>query len=168
MSELFEGVLCLCTPTEFEEAVRVATAAAGPRARRPRTKVRAVAPRLSAVYAANPRPEGSFAKEMASLAAELSLPLGKALFVLYDNRVGVRLSAMFADGDLVAEYDAEDEIFVPLDENGEPQLLGPRLKPAELDPEQEYDTVMNAVQRGLKDLGEPGAWPLVRELISGQ
>jgi hypothetical protein len=168
VSEIFEGILCAVEPRDLEAIVARLVSAGSPNARRLRIRVRELGPQLSAAFVTNPRAQGSYLAQVADVASELSRLLGKALLVAYDTRVGVRLSALFSEGDAEAEYGEEDELFVPLREDGTPDAGGRRFHPEELDPSGEYETILNAVQMGLQQFGHPEAWAALRDLISAQ
>jgi hypothetical protein len=89
------------------------------------------------------------------VACRLSWGLGKALLVLYDDRCGLRFSALYEKGDLASEFGPSDEIWVALDERGEPDLDGERYRWEEIedDEEGEYETIINSIDAGLEALG---------------
>lgn len=167
MSEVFEGILCAAQPDRLGAMVVDLSPAGAPRGRSPAYRTRELTPLLSAAFVTNPRAQGSFLEETAHTASVLSRALGKALLVAYDTRVSCRV-AVLAEGEVAAEFGEEDELFVPLREDGTPNNEGLRLRFEELDPTGEYETVVNAVQLGLQHFGHPEAWAALRELISAQ
>jgi hypothetical protein len=158
MSTVFQSVICAANPqdvTAVSELWRSAQIA-----------VAQCAPALSAVFATGPRDDTSFFNIADSLAQQLSLRFGHALIVVFDDRTGTRVSSLFRDGTADAEFGEEDELWVPLDANGHAMSNGPRLTPAQLDPDQEYETATNAIQLGLAAIGHADAWPEFRRFMS--
>lgn len=78
--------------------------------------------------------------------------LDAALAVFYDNRVGVRTTAL-VDERGIREFGEADELWVPLDEDGEPMRDAQRLRSHELEPEGEYDCITSTLDMGLEQLG---------------
>ena len=83
----------------------------------------------------------------------------------YDNQVGARWSALYENGKLTTEFTAAAEVYVELDEDGNPALSGPRCHADDLVDGVEYETVENAIQRGLASLGR-GSWTTLKRVIS--
>lgn len=94
----------------------------------------------------------AFDDQFVQFAATLSASYEGALLVRYDNRVGERASFVFRDQELIASYTTEDELFVELDEEGEPLLDGPRYSEPEVErleeEDREFEVVVNAIQLG--------------------
>ena len=61
-------------------------------------------------------------------------------------------------------FEEADEVYVLLDEDGEPLVDGERLKLAGMDSDQEYDTIENAIELGLQSLGS-GDWEKLLSFI---
>jgi len=99
--------------------------------------------------------------EVTAFAATISHQM-PALFIIYDDRTSTRISARYDGGILVRTFGPEDERFVPLLPDGEPGE-GPVLTASQLDPEAEYETVVNAIELGLRDLGWEVNW---RDLLA--
>jgi hypothetical protein len=57
----------------------------------------------------------------------------------------------------VRAFGEADELFVPLDEEGEPIVFAEPLLAEELSEDLEYETIANAIQLGLGAMGA-GAW----------
>ena len=89
------------------------------------------------------------------IAITLSQRLGTALLVLYDNRCGSRFAALYARGIHVREFGESDELWVALDEEGEPLVSGRRFRWGDIkdDHDGEYDCIRNAIDAGLEALG---------------
>lgn len=92
-----------------------------------------------------------------SLAAELSKAVSAALAVFYDNSSGVRMAAAFRNGTLSAEFGETDEWWTPLDEDGEPRRDVPPVLATDMEADQEYDCVRDAIEAGLAALEAPAA-----------
>ena len=88
-----------------------------------------------------------------AIARHLSGSCGNALAVLYDDRTGLRASKLFRDGKLVREFGELDEQWVRLGEDGYPDANGTVLSADELDPDDEYECIQDAISLGLADLG---------------
>lgn len=117
----------------------------------------AVAEDVWAVYVRAGRDVPFDLPEDEKIARTLSGRLGKALLVLYDDRCGLRHSALYEAGDMVRTFGEEDEIWVALDEQGQPDLDGARYRWEEIrdDVDGEYETLVNAIDAGLKAFGVP-------------
>jgi len=102
---------------------------------------------------------------MDDLARELSQLLGRALVVRFDSRIGHRSSALFEHGSLSRAFGEQEELFVPLDERGEPTAGAAPVRRWERDPDAEYETSKNAIQLGLEALGA-GEWEQLFEVIT--
>jgi len=108
-----------------------------------------------------------FSEHIDQLAVELSMELGKALVVRYDDRVGLRWAGLYEGGEAVREFGEDDELWVPLGEDGEPVVDGLQLKYSELDPDEEYATSVNAIEAGLLAFGR-GSWQDLAPIIRGE
>ena len=83
-------------------------------------------------------------------AARLSQGDCPVLAVVYDDRVGYRESWFFQGGTLQRSFDECDELWVPVDDHGEPQIGATPLRLPLLDPEKEYDCRKNAIDLGIE------------------
>lgn len=119
---------------------------------------------LSILYRNDAREVAEFSNTTNWLAEKLSRPLAQTLLVRYDSRIGHRSSVLYVNGALKREFGMKDELFVPLNEDGEPILTAPRLRFTELNPEEEYETIENAIQLGLTELGD-GNWSDIKKWI---
>ena len=160
MSEIFEGVLLSRPLAEVQETLRRdslgLTLASEPLGSG------------SVVYRTGRRSEAQFTAEVDRLGMLLTREGGKALVVRYDSRVGHRSSKYIVDGTIVKDLGEEDEIFVLLDDDGEPIVDGRRFAFEELDdlgPDEEVETTQNAIQLGLK-LVDVAEWRELKDLIS--
>jgi hypothetical protein len=149
MSEVFEGVLLASPFNEVQQAVGTLPSSLSPKVER--------LDDLSIVSRNDQGGRPQFSPEAERIAADLSNIVGKALVVRYDSRIGHRSSELFVNGNMERAFDEADELWVLLDEEGEPLLDGERFKLADLDPDQEYEAIANAIELGLQSLGS-GDW----------
>lgn len=70
----------------------------------------------------------------------------------YDDRIGLRESIVVLEGRRVA-FGEQDELWVPIDEDGRPLKLAQPLLSTELEDEEEYATIKDAIQLGLDQFG---------------
>jgi hypothetical protein len=100
--------------------------------------------------------------ELQIIAAMLSDRCSGVLVIQIDTRVGHRYCVYFRDGDPVEAFGVDRELYVPLDDRGEPDWNAPKVAYADLDPDPkaEYATAVHAIDLGLKRLGT-GTWPAV-------
>ncbi|MDX2239048.1 MAG: hypothetical protein NW224_00010 [Leptolyngbyaceae cyanobacterium bins.302] len=97
-----------------------------------------------------------FLEEMEYVASQVSISTSStSLLIRYDGRVSYRSLILFENGVLSQVFDEFDEIWVRLDENGEPNIGGGRFsnKDVESDNENEYEILTNAIELGLNILG---------------
>lgn len=106
----------------------------------------------------------SFTNVVESIASVLSIQVGEAVLVRFDSRVGHRSSAVFINGEKIEEYGPEDELYVALDDEGDPVSDSELLRLSELQSDEEYETAVNAIERGLNRIGF--SWARLREMIS--
>jgi len=88
-----------------------------------------------------------------SLACEISRTLKSALAVFYDNRCDINFATAYRDGSQHRSFNEQDEIWVPLDDGGEPIVDGPQLTLSELNDDDEFDCIRSAIDCGLAHLG---------------
>ena len=86
-------------------------------------------------------------------AARLTRDTGKALAVVYDDRLGYRESWLFESGMLQQSFSESDEQWVPTDDHGEPVVGAVSLNLGQLDPEVEYECSKNAIDLGIEAMG---------------
>jgi hypothetical protein len=106
-----------------------------------------------AIYRTASRQAAFAAKELEEVAQEISTAVGACLAVFYDNRTGLRESALFRRGECKQRFTEADELWVLLDERGEPMLDGEKFPATSLDDDEEYDCVFTAIDAGLHALG---------------
>ena len=104
--------------------------------------------------------------ELEIVAAMLSSRCSGVLVLQIDTRVGHRYCVYYSDGDPVEAFGVEREMYVPLDERGQPDWGAPRVAYADLDPDPkaEYATAVHAIDLGLQRLGT-GTWQDVLRCI---
>jgi hypothetical protein len=159
MSTIFEGILCPAKPEQVQQALLDTEI--------PWNLALSDLPSdLTAVVREDPRSALVFAEAFDGLAEFLSDRLGTSLVIRHDDRIGHRSSKLYRNGELVQAFGEDDELYVLLDEEGEPISDGERFSLRELDPDEEYETVKNAIQLGLDGLGR-GDWNSVFSLIVG-
>ncbi len=158
MSEVFEGVVI---PLRVGEP---STTIEGIVSDLPLTTMR-VTPDAVVLFRTDPRVAAAFSPGIDELAAEASMAVGHALAVRYDSRIGHRSAVLFRDGQSVRRFGEDDELFVPLDDDGEPIRTASPLGLGELDSNLEYETISNAIQQGLDALGV-GAWRQLFQIIT--
>jgi hypothetical protein len=95
-------------------------------------------------------------QEVNRLAAEMSARVGIALAAHYDDRCGVKAASLFREGAFVREFGEADEVWAPVDEQGEPNLDGPRYPGNALPADEECDCIRQAIDAGLQSAGFNG------------
>ena len=103
-----------------------------------------------------------------TFALALSKQFGEALLIRWDDRIGLRASSVYRDGQLLREFTAEDELWAAVDDDGNPIADGQRYTEAELDAlddDEEYGTVVNALELGCEH-SNVCSWQDLRKFIS--
>ena len=100
------------------------------------------------------------------LALDASRLFDRALFIVYNDQTGDRYSEYMENGRSVAEFGAQNELYVPLNEKGEPETEHRPLQHRELVKDVEYETIRNAIQLGLEGIGSPDLWENIRRLAA--
>ena len=152
MSEIFEGVLYLTDAEAKHDGVSDLSAFC----------TVTLQPGVHVIYRCDARQEARFSSAVDTLAANISTQYGRALLVRFDSRIGHRSSVLYVGGGLSSTFGETDELYVPLDDQGLPKIEVEPLHVDQLDPDQEYETVQNAIQRGLDALGDAQWEPLFR------
>ncbi|MGB3641328.1 MAG: hypothetical protein WBA39_27690 [Rivularia sp. (in: cyanobacteria)] len=159
MSYAFEGVLCV---VPFENIQSISSQISTPF----KLKINKINDCLSCLSRVR---DWVFSSEMEYVASQISIIFSKAILVRYDDRVGYRESILFQEGLPLKTFDLADEIWVMLDENGEPIVNGLkfRIEQIEDDDDEEYETICNAIQLGLESLGiNIDVWKEVHSFIT--
>ena len=93
------------------------------------------------------------AQEMEDLADELTLELGSAVAVHYDDQVGLRAAMLSREGEPVRYFGEPDEVWVPYGEDGEPRPEGPRYPGNAVPDYVECDCIWNGIDAALEAAG---------------
>lgn len=147
MSELCEGVVCKVSRQQLEQACTKAAPGL------PFTLFELL-PGVSIVDRQDSR---KFSFLMEGLAAELSRSFGQSLLVRYDSCQGYRASIHYGGGAATNQFGPHDELYVPVDDSGNPITEAKRVRLCDLSPHEEYETIENAIQMGFSLLGA-GDW----------
>lgn len=114
-------------------------------------------PLLIAVCGKNNRSSFFETIESQHIASNLSKIFEKALLICYDNRTSFREAVLFKNGLKVQEFDSKDEIYVLLDENGEPLKKDQTFSHKEIEinsnVENEYECIVTAIDVALSAFG---------------
>jgi hypothetical protein len=102
------------------------------------------------------------AQEMADLADELTLELGTAVAVHYDDQVGLHAAMVSRDGEPIRYFGEPDEVWVPY-RNGELCTDGPRYAGNAVPDDIECDCIWNGIDAALEAAGFR-KWITAREL----
>ena len=94
------------------------------------------------------------------LAASLSVSFGTTLSVHYDDRRDIRVACLFQDGAVVRGSDHADEVWAPLDDDGNPRDDGPRYPGDQLPRDEECDCIRQAIDVGIEATGFRGSMTL--------
>jgi hypothetical protein len=110
----------------------------------------------------------AFVAEMEKLASFISSNFNKALLLRWDGRVGYRSASLYINGEAIKFFTEADEIWVLLDDEGNPLLNGEKFRVSELDPnpETEYATIVNAFQLGISEFGIVNWEELFDQIVS--
>jgi hypothetical protein len=93
----------------------------------------------------------------------LSAHAHTAVAFAYNDQIGLREAVLFTDGRTVREFGAEDELWVPLGEDGKPAPNVLPLSIGQLVPGEEYETSHNAIDLAFMAAGF--AEPTCAEII---
>jgi hypothetical protein len=153
VSEVFEGIVVSRQPTEIGPIESKLPLRSEP------------LQNATIIYRSDSRSAAAFAPEIERLAEQLAERLGAATVVRYDSRIGHRSSIAFRRGQPPQSYGPEHELFVPLDDEGEPRSDVEPVTFKERDPSEEYETATNAIEHGLRVIGGP-EWSNLRRFIA--
>jgi hypothetical protein len=103
-------------------------------------------------------------QEVEDLADELSLELGPAVAVHYNDQVGVKVAMLSQEGEPVRYFGEQDEVWVPYGEDGKLVTDGPRYPGDALPEDIECDCIRNGIDAALEATGFQG-WITARELV---
>ena len=163
MSTIFEGVLCVIP---FDKIQSISSQISS----QLKLKTEKINDDLSCLSRIEEdRINWIFSPEMEYVASQVSVLFYQAILVRYDDRVGYRESIIFQEGYPIKSFNSADEIWVMIDENGEPIDNGEKftIEQIEDDDDEEYETIYNAIQLGLELLGiNANAWREVHSFIT--
>lgn len=108
----------------------------------------------------------SFSPNSEMVAKSLSLGFQKSLLFQYDSRVGYRASELFIDGEIKNIFGVEDELYMILDDDGEPDKNRGIIHYSEMLENEEYETSKNAIDIGLEHISSNLNWNVLREFIN--
>ena len=145
MSEQYEAVVVVSTQSALSQSV-ITLGINTP------LETCKLSPHVYAFYPAQPRRTIDDAL-MPHIAREISKRVGQAVAVIYDNQIGLRSAYLYENGAFIRDYGEDDELWVLLDEDGEPQANGPTFHIHELVNNQEYDCLVSAIDMGLRAIG---------------
>ena len=96
-----------------------------------------------------------FDDAVCDLAAELSKQCGSTMVVRWDDRIGLRESRVYRDGELSKRFSVDDELYVKLDDDGMPLEEGQIFTESELDEheDEEFEVYENALELGCEVAG---------------
>src|SRR5262245_21055913 len=134
MSELFEAVITKVTSVIAHETFSALSSPLHLRLIR-------LSDDLCAIYRVATRSDLFVEASMDKVAAQVSKSCGAALAIFYDNRGGVNCSHLFRAGVLNASFGERDEVWVRLDDEGEPIMDGQRFSVDQLSDDEEYDCI---------------------------
>jgi hypothetical protein len=104
------------------------------------------------------------AQEMEDLADELSLQLGTAVAVHYDDQVGVAAAMLSQAGEPIRYFGEQDEIWVPYGEGSKLVLDGPQYPGDAIPEDVECDCIRSGIDVALEAAGFQD-WITARDLV---
>jgi hypothetical protein len=139
MSEVFEGVITRAPANAVCSTLELALVSLA-------LRISELSGLASVVYRNDSRQSSTFAEEMDRLAKTLSDKLSKAVLVRYDSRIGHRSATLYVKGALNQRFGRDDELFVPLDNAGNPMMSSSPIHFLEFVEGEEYETIQNAIE----------------------
>ena len=109
-------------------------------------------------------PRARATKSLECIAILVSRVVGESLLILYDSRIGERAARHYRQGSLVRAFSEQDEIYVELDDVGEPISNGAKYVLSELRADGEYETVCNAIELALAET-KWISWPNLKNAL---
>jgi|GEM_PF-5973539 len=92
------------------------------------------------------------------IAGQLSVRVGRAVALFYDNSCGIRAGILYTGGRRGRVFGDDDAWWVPCSEDGRFVRDGIRLRANELRPDVEYDCVFSAIDAGLEAVEARPPW----------
>lgn len=148
MSDVFEGVVV------FTDEAAISRSFAELRSHLALRLTR-LAPSILGVYRSDyPNGRPFDIPEQERIAQRLSEEFDRALLVFYDDRCDACGAALYSGGRLTREFGEPDEVWVELDDDGTPNLEGPRYSGDALpDDFDDGDCIRTAIDAGLDAAG---------------
>ncbi len=146
MSEMFEGIVFQSTEQTAKEAF----------ASLPSTLALRLVPlgaNIHGIYRSASRHDVFQTELLCQYARSLSEHTEAALAIFYDDRCALRTSVLFRPPAEHFQYGENDEWWVELDHEGNPELDGKKYRVSEFVPEAEYETVFTAIDAGIEAMG---------------
>jgi hypothetical protein len=110
---------------------------------------------------------GNTAEDVEDLAKELSVEFGKAVAVHFHDMLQVRETTLYQGGESIRSFGEQDELWAPMDDNGEELPDAPRCPGYAVPDGAEYTFVWDGIDAGLEAAGfrswlptSAGLWPL--------
>lgn len=157
MSEIYEGIICRA---KKEEVAKFLTDN-----RDGQLNLREVADEILLILL-NENSVRSFSSNTEAIAQEISIEFQESLLFQYDSRVGHRISRLFVNGELKKKFDIHDELYLILDEDGEPDKNRELIPYSEMLEEEEYETSKNAIDLGLEQIYSNLRWKELKEFLN--
>lgn len=92
-------------------------------------------------------------EEIEELAKSFSLEFGKAVAVHFDEMLQVRDATLYQRGELLRSFGDEDELWAPMDDNGDVLADAPRCPGSAVPEDEEYAFVWDGIDAGLDAAG---------------
>jgi len=143
MSEMFEGIVFRSTEPAAKQLFGNLTSALA-------LKLVSLSANIHGIYRSASRHEVFQTELLCQYAESLSEHTQSALAVFYDNSCGLRTSVLFQPPAQHVQYGENDEWWVELDDEGNPQIDGRKFRVSEFLPEAEYQTIYSAIDAGLE------------------
>lgn len=159
MGTVLEGILCACSRDEMKAVYNNISS----------PPLSLVVGEINSSLFIVFRASRYFSQETDAIASYISTILNKALVIRYDDRVGHRTSALYENGRLVITFGENDEIWVMLDDDGNPIIDGSKFTAVQVDAviksgDVEFETIRNSIELGLEAFGH-GNWEEVFDFI---
>ena len=78
------------------------------------------------------------------------------VYLEYDSRVAYRHAILMRNGVVLEEFGADDELWVPIDDQGNPIREAQHVKTSDLDPAVEYETIADVFFLAVRKLNASG------------
>jgi hypothetical protein len=146
MSDLYEAVITIADLETAHSAFRSLSSSLYLRLIR-------LAERLYAVHRIATRNAPFDEAAINDAAAQISNSCGQSLAVFYDNRCDINCCNLFRKGTHVGSFGKRDELWVLLDNSGQPIIDGDQFTVDQLEDDEEYGCIQSGIDAGLTSLG---------------